>query len=310
MMTSGTDRVSIELRPSNLDSNEHYSWMFKEDFVNGCVPIIQFSQKNFDCRLIPKNPDFQLVLSQAFPSNYHSYRGEDLNEIIQSIIRYIAYNLVNYGCIVLELIEVKDFKDEISYKFVPVYGEVVKVKRKKIIQIIPALLAKELEISRTVEIPKEKCFVIEFPEILGGKKEYLKFLSEFEDLGRQSPMMNYRNDPLANNSNYDLLEHQKMHKIELWSKSKKFNWNHRGNEDSLFSSYYYVYRYLNFKKAKFQLRDYIIDQTKELVVFLSKKLDYNLELTVEGLIPIKEIDERLEEWNSGQINRSTFNDIL
>src|SRR5690606_20066345 len=145
----------------------------------------------------------------------------------------------------------------------------IKIKKDTITQIIPDGVAQELGKNK-IDIPIEKCFVIEFPKSLGGKEKYLQFLKDFRELAKLSPMMNFINNPLQGQANYDIKEHQRLHDIELWKKTKLYSWHHRSSGDEKISGYYHIYRHLLFRKNKIKLRDYIVEELCKIVSTLSE----------------------------------------
>lgn len=308
-MKNKSDRISINYNKNNHDDREHYTWMFINDFYENIVPSFGSKYEVVQCSLEPADVKFQELLCELLPSYQNRY-NESFNGIILQLIEFIAQNLSYYGSLVLEFVTQTDVNNIVNYKLERIIGEEVKIKGNKIIQVIPKDKADKLQISKQVEIPIEKCFVIEFPKSLGGKEKYLKFLEEFKELGQQSPMMNYLRNPLTGQTGYDMTEHQRLHELELWRKSKVYNWHHRESNGKIFSVYYHIYRRLQFQKSKIVLRDYIIEQLKELVLNLSTKIGEKTELKIEGLISLEKIDETLEQWKTGELKPNSISEVL
>ncbi len=307
-MISETDRLSIS--DTNIhDEQEHYLYMFMDDFSENIVPIYSLKYKNVQCTLTPANKNFQEQLSKLLPS-YQNHYKKDLNDIILRTIQFIAQHLVHYGYLILELVIQKDINKKVSYRLESICGKEVKIDNNNIIQIIHDNTAEYLKIFKPIVIPIEKCFVIEFPKSLGGKEKYLKFLQELKELGQQNPIMSYFGNPLTEQKGYDITKHQRLYDLELWRKSKVYNWHHRESNGKLFSGYYYFYRHLQFQKSKIELRNFIIEQLKEIISKLSEKLGSKTELNIEGLISIAKIDEALEQWRTGKLELNSINELL
>lgn len=308
MTISETDRISIRYF---IDSNdrEHYSWMFMDDLTKNVVPVYGSKHEVIQCKLEPENIVFQEHLRKLLPSIKKRY-NENFNDTILKAIQFIVDDLVYQGGLVLEFVTQKDINKEVSYKLEPIYGLKVQIKGGNVIQEIHADTAKRLKITKPVVIPLTKSFVINFPKSLGGKEKYLTFIDEFKKLGEQSPVMSYIRNPLKGHQVYDIMEHQRLHELELWRSSKVYNWHHRQRYGNLFSGYYHIYRYLQFQKSKIELRDYAVEQLKELVSKLSEKFGDKTELIIEGLISSERIDETLKQWETGELNPNSLSEVL
>lgn len=172
-------------------------------------------------------------------------------------------------------------------------------------------LTELLDGKNKIDIPIEKCFVIEFPKSLGGKEKYLQFLKDYRELAKLSPMMNFFNNLLQGQANYDIKEHQRIHDIEVWKKTKLFSWHHRSSGDEKISGYYHIYRHLLFWKNKIKLRGYIVEELSKIISTISEMaLGQKAELKIEGLLTIDKVEEKLEQWKTGQLDPKTINDIL
>lgn len=308
-MISETDKISVRYHTNTYDTFEHYSHMFIEDFGRNVVPIYGSKSEIVTCKLDPDNKEIMKSLCELLPSHRQHYRPS-FNEIILETIEYIAQHIVNRGFLVLELVKYKDVNEREFYKLETVYGKDIKIKREIITQILPDNAAQELGKNR-IDIPLEKCYVFEFPETLGGKEKYLQFLKEFRELAKQSPMMNFLNNPLQGQASYDLTEHQRLHDIELWKKTKRYNWHHRESGGEKFSGFYHIYRYLLFRKNKIKLRDYVVEELCKIVSTLSEKvLGQKAELKIEGFLTMDKVEEKLEQWKTGQLDPKTISDVL
>ena len=303
------DKISVRYYTNMQNETELNSVMFTEDFYKNIVPTYGSLQKNVQCTLEPEDEDIRELLVEFFPSYRHRY-NDDFNEIILAAILFIANYLVHHGYLVLELVTYSDYNDNKYYSLENIYGADVKIENDFILQTVHEDAAGQLKIKEPIKIPKDKCFVIDFPNVLGGKKKYLEFLSDFKELGKQTPMLRYFNNPLNGKPGYDLSEHQKLHDLELWKKSKMFNWHHRGGYEKYFSGYYSIYRHLMFKKSQIVLRDYIIENLKKIITVFSEKIGTKTELKIEGLITLEKVDEKISEWKSGQLKPNSINEVL
>lgn len=307
-MISETDRISVSYYTNVHDEREHYSGMFVEDFQQHIVPVFGAKRESVRCILEPPNPEFQMFLEGLLPTQRRRYNG-DFNDIIIGAIQLVAQELAYHGYAVFELVTEKDINERVHYKLESIYGKEIRIEGDKIIQVIHDDAAERLKIQRPLEIPIQKCFVIELPKSLGGKVNYLKFIDEFKALGQQSPMMSFRN-PLRKEKSYNIIQHQRLHDLELWRKSKAYNWHHRQSGGDLFSGYYYILRQLQFRKSKITLRDYIVEQICEIISKLSERFGGKTKLKIEGLISSARIDKTIEEWRTGEVRPNSISEVL
>lgn len=304
-----TDKISIRYHTNTYDAPELNFHMFIEDFGHNVVPINGSKLDAVSCKLEPDNKEIMNLLYEFLPSYRQNYRS-GFKDIILGTIDYIAHQLVRRGFLVFELVKNKDLNEREYYKLESVYGKEIKITNNTITQIIPDDAIPKLGKNRIL-IPIEKCFVIEFPKLLGGKEKYIQFLKEFRELSNQSPMMNYFNNSLQGQMGYNLNEHQRLHDIELWKTTKTYNWHHRESSGEKFSGFYHIYRHLLFRKNKIILRDFVIEELCKIISTFSKKvIGQKISLKIEGLLPIDKVEEKLEQWKTGQIDLKTISEVL
>lgn len=308
-MITETDKISVRYQTNTYDTPEPNTHMFIEDFGRNVVPVYGSKSEAVICKLEPDSKEIMNSLYELLPSHRQHYRP-GINDIILETIEYISQHLVSRGFLVLELVKYKDVNEREFYKLESVYGKEIKIKRNTITQIIPDNVVQELGTNK-IDIPFEKCFVIEFPKSLGGKEKYLQFLKEFRELSKQSPMMNYLNNPLQGQEGYNLNEHQRLHDIELWKLTKTYNWHHRESGGEKFSGFYHIYRHLLFRKNKIKLRDHVVEELCKIISTLSEKvLEQKAELRIEGLLTIDKVEAKLEQWKTGKLDPKTISDVL
>lgn len=307
MLPSVNDKISVKYYRKRGEDIWHNTSMLIEDFHQGIVPLYGLKFEEISCSLHPRVAEFENNIGELLPSYQSRYR-DSFKEIILGTIGYFANAILNNGYIALELVKYTDINKKVFFKLEPFIGDEIKVQKRKVIQIISEEKATELGISKSIAIPNDKCFYIEFPKSLGGKSDYLKFIEDFKFLDNQTPMMNYFSDSLNGQKGYDIIEHQKLHDLELWKKSKKFNWNHRGT-NNLFSGYYSIYRLLNFEKSKILLRDYIIEHLKAIILTVSERVAEKAELQIEGLTTLEKVEEKIRQWKTGELIPTSIRDI-
>jgi hypothetical protein len=281
--------------------------MFIDDFSN--IISLYGSEEKFKCYLEPANKDFEKTLISIIPSHFNSYRS-DFNDKVRGFLKTVASHLTQKGYVVFEFIEITDINDVVSYSLEPVLSLGYKSNSENVIQVLNPEIANKLNYSE-VSIPKDKCYIIEFPEALGGRKMYTEFLEDFENIESKSPYMNYFQNPLMNQQGYDVTAHQRINDIEFWKKSNQFGWHHRGGHDKFISPYYSIYRNLQFRKSQIILRDFIIDELKKIVISLSEKLiQQKIEIKIDGLVSLGMIDEKLEKWKKGETLPGEISNVM
>jgi hypothetical protein len=307
-MISGTDKISVGYQTNTDFHDELNSHMFIEDFWRYIVPIYGSKSEVVTCKLEPDSKEARESLYELLPP-HRQQNNSSFRDIVLETIEYIAQHLVNSGFLVLELVKYIDLKDREFHKLELINGKEIKLKKDTITQIIPDELALKFGTNK-IDIPVEKCFVIEFPKSLGGKEKYLQFLKEFRELAKLSPMLNISYNPSQRQANYNINEHQRLHDIELWKKTKFYSWHHRNGTEKI-SGYYHLYRHLLFRKNKIKLRDYIVEELCKIISTLSEMVFLQkVELKIEGLLKIEKVEEKLEEWKTGKLDPKTINDVL
>ncbi len=308
-MISETDRISVRYQTNTCDATELNSHMFIEDFGRNVVPVYGSRSEAVSCKLEPDSKEVMKSLYEFLPFNHQHYRPS-FNDTILETVEYIAQHLVNHGFLVLELVKYKDDNEREFYRLESVYGKEIIIQKDTVTQIIHDYAVQQLGINEVV-IPIKKCFIIEFPESLGGKEKYLQFLKELRELSSQGPMMNFLNNPLQGQVGYNINEHQRLHDIELWKKTKTYNWHHRESGGETITGFYQIYRYLLFRMNKIKLRDFVIEELCDIVSTLSEMaFGQKIDLKIEGLLTIDKVEEKLEQWKTGQLDPKTIRDVL
>jgi len=309
-MNKSSDEVSADYNYSEEYEMLHQSMMFKEDIYASITPFISSRSKKVTCSLVSSNEDFERKILKLFPWNYHSLEGFYFTEAILDTITYIAKHIVNDGIIIFEHIKYVDNNGFTSYGLKRIYGEKLVIKRKYITQTIPPEVALENNTSISIKIPKSKCSIIEFPKALGGKKKYLKILKELKELDINNPVLNFSRSPLSGAKGYNVMEHERLNRIELTKVTKPISWHHRRHSGDDFSGFYYVRRSLKFRRSQVILRDYIINELNHIISIIAKKEKLKTSLKIEGLLSLEEINQKISDWETGNLDVAKFNEDL
>jgi hypothetical protein len=288
-------------KPSFSNSNihrGHHSMMFTQDL--GSILI----KKDADLKPFAKNETVENLFSQLhFQRHYYSSSHQsDFKETIIEVIQLIQNHLIYHGRIVFELIsETKE--NNLSYYLVNVQGVNLK---KRFLDIKQTTQGGNGNLEST-NIPKNKCIIIDFPEFLGGRKKYLKLLSDFDVLDSNVPIHIFKNKLIDSSPYYDSMNHHKKMEIELRRISKPYKWHHRDNlgNNDLFSQFYSNLKTIEFMKTRAQLRDFIIEELNKTIKFVSNKIELGTApiIKFENIVSIEELDEIINDYKIGKIGR-------
>lgn len=302
-MTS-TDRVSIKYFSDSFPGSDP-CFMFIEDFYQHIVPIYGVKHDKVQCSIIPHNPNFEATLVDLLPYT-HQFGEPDFKDAILDTIQEIAYHVVHHGSVVWEFVRSRNEDGDDSYKLEVVRGDNVVVKKKFIVQELPDEVVKKRGCPRVIKIPRTKCFIIRFPETLGGYKKYIRFLSDFRKLEQDSKTRRYLKNPLAGFRGYDIKEHNRAHSVALYRKSKLFMWDHRDSRNEMLTSYYNMHRRFSFGKTRIMLRDHLIQELERIVSELSTRFGEKAMLKIEGLPSLDSVMGTLSKWESGELDVRKF----
>lgn len=297
-MIKSTDRISLPYFRGMFapTKREPYTNMFVEDFQN-IVPIYDRENK-IKCYLTPVDQDFEKILMELLPS-VHGYNNRSFTEVVLNSILFIARYLVDSGQVILEFTTKVDLNEELNYELVSVRGDEIKVEGEKVIQVITPKPDLQLFNTEIKEIPRDKCYLIEFPESLGGASTLLDFVKKVGEMGEEFNNIGFFNNPLNNTKGYDWQEHHNAYETTFWRYTKTYHWHHRSLSRDKLSSYYDIYRRLMFRKNQLILRDHIIKELCLIITDIALKFEKRVELKIEGLLTISDIDLALEIWKKG-----------
>jgi len=295
---AGNDRLSVPLYNHVSVYTDFSVDMFTEDISNYIVP---FDDQKVNTYVEPSNTVFETIVMEILASSFSQYGREGLNQAVLDAIRYIAGFLARDGYVIFEFIKLVEADERLSYRFVPILGK-VNTDGKSVVQKIPAGLTGEDSPEYEIIIPQDKCQIFEFPESLGGKKQYLNFLKKFKKESKSVPMMKmYSEGSLWGAKGYDISKHQQIVDLKLWKRTQPYGWGHREGAGKLFSSFFPVYRSLKFKHSQVLLRDHVIDALQKLIKFIGKELKQEGNLVVEGLSTLSDIESTIKMWETGEL---------
>ncbi|WP_422104486.1 hypothetical protein [Winogradskyella sp.] len=281
--------------PRNDNFLRHNTFMFIEDLSISKYSIKdEYLSISLETNLEEEITNFLAnnVTTFRFRNNYWSRRSNFNDELLE-LIETISNQLINKGFCVFE----KVYEREKLVRLKVVMGE-YKIKRNNIIQIIPDDVAAKIKSNTKVFIPKEKCFVLEFPKRLCSSKEYLNILKKMVEIDGKDPMLSILNPSnLSKVSGYDAMKHRYKLDLTLRQLTKKLSWHHREQFSSRdkFSDYYSTLRSLKFRRTKIILLNHIFDFIELIIeeIFDKTTLDISYNKTLE------DIDKIIKDYEKG-----------
>lgn len=275
--------------------------MFKDDMRH----VLPISSRRSSRSIFSVEPNSNLISSaikKFLPTNEY-YNDHDLSDQIHKSIEDIAGWMLDDGSAALELVSYEEGSEDnqLTFSLELIYGESVSINKRRVIQKIPKT-ALEYAGPQEIEIPIEKCCIINFPPTLGGKTKYSKFLKTMNETSKSSPFMNFIDGPLSKVPGYDVSEHFRLNSILIRKATKDYSWTHRGNDEKIFSNFHYIYRYLKFKKTKILLRDHIISELNKFLILVSPSLGFRTQIVATGLPTIQDVDTKIGRWMSGKLD--------
>ena len=279
-----------------------YAYMLYEDLSLGSS-LIMDGKAN-----IRLNTEDKALIKKVISiySHWSRYSSDNVKDFVCQLTEDIGRSLANYGKSVFELVK-SSYEDYYNYKIVPLfYLDDVRIGRKDIIQKCYLEDEKDGKSKfERIKIPKGKCFALNFPKELGGRKSYLRILKYLSSEGNLVSLGQLELKKLAGKFNeYDFINHSKLVERISWRMTKELGWNHRRlNKTSTDCGFehYLVSRALRFKSSNLILRDYIIKHINEIIEKVSELYGNKVSLIIDGLIQINEIDVIIKKWNSPHI---------
>ncbi|MHA7843014.1 MAG: hypothetical protein ACX93I_06815 [Winogradskyella sp.] len=232
------------------------------------------------------------ITTFRYRNNYWSRRSNFSDEILE-LIETISNQLINKGFCVFE----KIYDEGKLARLKVVVGE-YKIKRNNIIQIIPNDIASKIKSNTRVFIPKEKCFILEFPKRLCSSKDYLYILKKMAEIDAKYPMFSILNPSnLSKVNGYDAMKHRYKLDLALRQLTKKISWHHRAQFSSRdkFSNYYSTLKSLKFRRTKIILLNHIFDFIKSIIeeIFDGTTLDISYTKSLD------EINKIIKDYEKG-----------
>lgn len=307
MEKNKTDQISLDFDiPRNDFFLRHNSSMFIEDLSFSKYSI---KKKFLTVSLESENQDeiIDFLSNKITTFRYRNHWGNklNLNDAILELLETISNKLTNYGNCVIEKIS----EDGNLCRLKVIRGEVI-IKRKNIIQIVPLDIAKEMNCKTKISIPKNKCFILEFPKEVCSSKEYKYILEQMVKIDSKDPMFSIMNpSSLSKAKGYDAMKHREKLDIILRRFTRKISWHHREQFSSRdkFSNYYSTLRSLKFRKTRIILLNHILGFIKLIV---ENSFTDDTKLNIAYSKTINDIDTIINDYENGKFSHELHMKII
>ena len=306
MEKNNSNQISLNFDTPRSDFLlRHNSSMFLEDLSFSRYSI---KEKFLSISLESKNQDevIDFLSNKITTFRYRNHWGNrlNLNDAILELLETISNKLVYNGNCVVE----KIYEDGNLSRLQVIRGEVI-IKRKNVIQIVPVDIAKEMNCKTKVYIPKNKCFILEFPKEICSSKDFRYILEQMVKIDSKDPMFSIMNPSnLSKTRGYDAMEHRDKLDIILRKLTRKISWHHREQFSSRdkFSNYYSILRALKFRKTRVIMLNHLFDFIKLIVEgsFTDTKLNMTYSKT------IKDINNLISNYEKGEFSHELHMQII
>lgn len=282
-MEEETNQISIEFRyPYDYHYKEaryfHHSMLMQD------LSFDTFQHKKGLITFTLEAQDSNAVLDEiinVFELHPDTWQGISTEVVLIELFLLIANKLIRNGICCFEKNSSITSNALINIKLID--GN---IKRKR--NFIKQSLPKDIE-KKSVKIPIDKCFILEFPKQLCTTKQYSSVIKSIKEIdSKDSPMLSILNpSKLSKIKGYDNIAHHNYIELITWGLTKDISWHHRRqfSQKEIFSTYYLTLRDLKFKKTKILLMYHIFKFMENMIeeVFNDVKLKINYIKNIEDI---------------------------
>ena len=275
--------------------------MLIRDVENAIMPLHK-AEKTVHVLLRPPDPKIEgLVASALAPSTYH----EELSDAVFDFLGSCAQTITVYGKAAYEIVYLSAPTSDVIVGFQLVYIHPLSVmwRRGKLVQYVPADIARERNVMQFLELLPEEILLFIPPEriqsSLRGIIDRLQFLSNHIPGER---FLFGRQDGDSQDIPYDIAEHIRAEKVAVADAAKAIGWNARGHFREEALEYYLVHRQLLFGRFIADLRNSIVATLNDGLVRAGRKIGFSAQIEIEGLPSLKDIDEALANLDAGEMS--------
>jgi hypothetical protein len=279
--------------PIHCDSLVH---MYYEDWTANVLPFVyRDSGERFRVTISPENQ--RSVMRDLLTTHGHS--NDSLEESLSEFVKEVSQCLILYDGAAYELCESDDrdrkglFLDLLSFESLRLEGD-------EVVQSIEG----DNGVIEKRRAARSKVLMIAPPDWIEGGKGFQRTIQDLLSLSRQefSPMEFFEKQSQGKATAFDYTSFRQYQETEVLRETKQSGWLGRGLYSEKMTEYYYVNRYLRFKRSQIELRDYILALTNDFLGGLESHGIPRVRLAVEGLPSLSDIDLVSRELEAGKIS--------
>jgi hypothetical protein len=294
-----TDQISIDYnylyRTNGIDGFNYN--MLMDDFQFNKYSYHRGEGITFDIQSSNIEQITKIVI-EKFDTSYEPWRTNTINDVLMDFFVLIANKLVYDGSCCFERILLNEDQ---SFARLNLIKGALKYTNKYVIQFTQ---------DNKIKIPREKCYILEFPEEICSTKEYVSMLTKIRQIESKGDPMHTILNPTELNSTkgYDTMEHRNYIELDLWKLTKLISWHHRSlySQKEMFSSYYTALRDLEFKRNKLIIMNHVFKFIENVIedIFEDTKLNISFTKTVS------DINDLIDSFKNGNFSSDDYLKVI
>ncbi|QGK75030.1 hypothetical protein [Flavobacterium sp. SLB02] len=303
-MEEETNQISIEFRyPYDYHYREasyfHHSMLMQDlsfDKFEHRKGLITFTLEAQDSNTILEE------ITNIFKLHPDTWRGNSTEVVLIELFLLIANELIRDGICCFEKNSSISNNTLVSIKLID--GN-IKRKWNSLKQSVPKSIG-----NKSVKIPIDKCFILEFPHQICTTKQYSSVIKSIKEIdSKDSPMLSVLNpSKLSKIKGYDSITHHNYIELKTWGLTKDISWHHRSqfSQKEFFSSYYMTLRDLKFKKTKLLLMYHIFKFMENMI----EEVFDDVKLKINYIKNIEDINLLIDNFEKGNFNLENYTQAI
>lgn len=268
--------------------------MYFNDWTSDVLPFVfRDSGKNFKVQVSPED-------QRRFITTLLNVRGPDnetVEESLSEFVKEISQSLILYNGAAYELCEIEEQSRVIHVlNFVP--RETLDTTDSEVIQTL--LEDGKIHINR---IEKSKVLLIDPPCWIEGGAGFPATIESLLSLSNHefNPIKFFEKQSKGETTFFDYAKFREYQDVEVLRDTRQSGWLRRGRYLEKMTEFYDFVRYLRFKRAQAQLRDYIMKAINDFLSSLEKHGFSKIKLDIEGVPSVTEIEKLASDLDAGEI---------
>lgn len=228
------------------------------------------------------------------------------NDGILEILGRWGNHLIHHGRVIIEFIGWYDneTQDLYAYELKQINLSNCTIKKNHVLFSAPVQEESETIRNVTVEIPKSKCIIIEWPKELGGYNSYKETVNSVLQMGNKYGTM----EETALMNPGESVKKMKDWDLKFHSLTSKWGATHPLDNTTEF---YKQYNFFKLKETIVYCSCALIDGLKQLISLLNEKLDEEAILTFDYKeADINKVQEMKSKWLAGKLSFQESSKVL